>query len=83
MTFTPIAGTTSPISGNDVSCGMAEGLRVEMLAYRYGVRGVSFAIPAGTFFVLLGESGCGKTTLLKMLGGYLTPTDGTVWLGGR
>jgi NitT/TauT family transport system ATP-binding protein len=33
--------------------------------------------------VLLGPSGCGKSTLLKAVGGYLTPTEGSILLDGK
>ncbi|MGL4553589.1 MAG: ABC transporter ATP-binding protein, partial [Gemmataceae bacterium] len=82
MTVTPPTGTRSPTSGSAASCATADGLRVEGLSFPYGVAGVSLAVPAGSFFVLLGESGCGKTTLLKLVGGYLTPAGGTVRVGG-
>ncbi|WP_062358002.1 ABC transporter ATP-binding protein [Herbidospora yilanensis] len=35
------------------------------------------------FVVLLGPSGCGKTTLLRMLGGLITPTEGTITIGDK
>ena len=35
------------------------------------------------FLTLLGPSGCGKTTTLRIIGGFLTPTDGTVTFDGR
>jgi sn-glycerol 3-phosphate transport system ATP-binding protein len=47
------------------------------------VKGVSLAIPDGTFAVLLGPSGCGKSTLLRMIAGLETITDGTVSIGGK
>lgn len=39
-------------------------------------------IYAQEFFALLGPSGCGKTTLMRMLGGFETPTEGTILLDG-
>lgn len=44
---------------------------------------VSLSIAQGTFHTLLGPSGCGKTTLLGLLGGFLGPTAGSIWLDGR
>lgn len=37
----------------------------------------------GEFFSLLGSSGCGKTTLLRMIGGFETPTMGDIEISGR
>ena len=47
------------------------------------VKGVSLAIPDGSFTVLLGPSGCGKSTLLRMIAGLETITDGSVSIGGK
>src|ERR1039457_5331983 len=44
---------------------------------------VSIDIAKGEVFALLGSSGCGKTTLLRMLAGFETPTSGSITLAGR
>ena len=44
---------------------------------------VSFMIAEGEFVVILGQSGAGKSTILNMLGGMDTPTEGTVTVAGR
>jgi ABC-type nitrate/sulfonate/bicarbonate transport system ATPase subunit len=43
---------------------------------------VSFAVEAGEFVCLLGPNGCGKTTLLRIVGGLEPPTRGRVLLAG-
>ena len=47
------------------------------------VKGVSLAIPNGSFTVLLGPSGCGKSTLLRMIAGLETVSEGSVKIGDR
>ena len=44
---------------------------------------VSIDIGRGEVFALLGSSGCGKTTLLRMLAGFETPSAGSITLAGR
>src|SRR5262245_6569695 len=56
-------------------------IEVTQLTKRYGqtlaLDHVSFAIQPGEVVGLLGPNGAGKTTMLKMLTGYLPPTEGT------
>ncbi len=47
------------------------------------VKQTSLQIPAGEFFSFLGPSGCGKTTILRMVSGFLEPTEGAIRIGGQ
>lgn len=43
---------------------------------------MSLIVPRGRIIGLLGPNGCGKTTLIKMINGLLTPTSGSVFING-
>jgi putative ABC transport system ATP-binding protein len=60
-------------------------LTVEYSSGGYAVRpldGFDLHVPSGELVLLLGASGCGKTTLLSALAGILTPTSGTIRFDG-
>ncbi len=46
-------------------------------------RDVNLHIQEGEFFTILGPSGCGKTTLLRCVSGFLNPSEGDVFIGGK
>lgn len=46
----------------------------------YALRDVSIHIPQGKTTALVGESGCGKTTLIKLLLGFYPPTNGAIYI---
>ncbi|MGB2599836.1 MAG: ATP-binding cassette domain-containing protein [Candidatus Omnitrophota bacterium] len=47
------------------------------------VDGISFTVPAGKTFGLVGESGCGKTTVAKLITGILGPDSGSIHVDGE
>jgi len=44
---------------------------------------ISFTAPRGKITSLVGPNGCGKTTLLRVAGGLLAPSEGEIWLDGK
>lgn len=64
----------------------AQDLRLEGLEKRYGavpaVRGLDLHVPAGAMMSLIGSSGCGKTTTLRMIAGLEVPSGGRITSGG-
>ncbi|MBX3531401.1 MAG: ABC transporter ATP-binding protein [Rhizobiaceae bacterium] len=66
---------------------MTQALEIRNLTAHYGTTKVlddlSLSVGAGELVSLLGASGCGKTTTLRLVAGFLTPTNGTITLGGR
>jgi len=60
-------------------------IRLDNVSKQYGpdfaVRNVSFHIPRGEIVGLLGHNGAGKTTIMKMLTGYLEPSAGSIKIG--
>ncbi|WP_091622399.1 ABC transporter ATP-binding protein [Micromonospora peucetia] len=76
-----MGGTTA---GRETPAG---DLRLANLTKRFGtvtaVDDLSLTVPQGSFFALLGASGCGKTTTLRMIAGLEEPTGGQVLLGDR
>jgi spermidine/putrescine transport system ATP-binding protein len=64
-----------------------DAVRLTGISKEYGsftaVHPLDLSVPAGSFFALLGASGCGKTTTLRMIAGLETPSSGSVRLGGQ
>jgi phospholipid/cholesterol/gamma-HCH transport system ATP-binding protein len=60
---------------------------VESVTFGYGrrpvLKGITMRVPRGKVVAIMGGSGCGKTTLLRLMTGQLRPTGGSVRVGGE
>ncbi|HEY9827687.1 MAG TPA: ATP-binding cassette domain-containing protein [Stenomitos sp.] len=66
---------------------MDRSIEFHEVSYRLGqhdlVKQLSLQVQSGDTLMLLGRSGCGKTTILKLINGLLKPTSGQVCVGGQ
>ena len=63
-------------------------LELNNLTYSYDkkkkiLRGVNAQMETGEMYAILGSSGCGKTTLLSLIGGLDSPTSGSINFNGK
>jgi ATP-binding cassette subfamily B protein RaxB len=86
-----IALAAPEADGGDVEVdpeSVAPAIEVRGLSFRYAddepwvVRDLDLDVPAGQCVAITGASGCGKTTLVKLLLGLLTPQSGEILVGG-
>jgi putative spermidine/putrescine transport system ATP-binding protein len=80
-------GSNQPIRAGAGGDHERPAVRLQGIVKRFGevtaVAGIDLEIGDGEFFSMLGPSGSGKTSTLRMIAGFETPTEGTVWLHGR
>ena len=78
------APTIPPLEGERAAGPLLE---VRALAKRFGahevLKGISINVAAGEFITLLGESGSGKTTMLRLIAGFEQPSSGEIWMNGE
>ena len=62
-------------------------VEIESVDFAYGKRailkGITLSVPRGKVVAIMGGSGCGKTTLLRLIGGQLKPSRGAVRVAGK
>jgi len=62
-------------------------VEIEGVAFDYGARpvlkGINLTAKRGQVIAIMGSSGCGKTTLLRLIGGQIKPSQGTVRVAGE
>jgi phospholipid/cholesterol/gamma-HCH transport system ATP-binding protein len=71
-----------PNSPKEQSLVQLERMGIE-LGHRAVLRDIDFQVPRGQTLAIIGESGCGKTVLLKTIIGLLRPTQGKVYFDGQ
>src|SRR5438445_494595 len=79
-------GDFEPLSASKRRIANTVMISVQNLTKSYGtveaLRGISFGVEKGEIIGLLGPNGAGKTTTMKILTGYLQPTEGTARVAG-
>lgn len=79
-------GATGPSAGPEGTGAGASAIRTMQLTKRFGsftaVDAVTFEVPRGSIFGLLGANGAGKSTVIRMLCGLLASSSGTAEVGG-
>jgi ABC-type lipoprotein export system ATPase subunit len=73
----------APSQGLDAHCSSLVHLYSSESAQVVALKGVDLDIDSGEMVALLGPSGTGKSTLLKLLGGLIQPTAGRIVVGGH
>ncbi len=82
MSSSPAPAATGPIAA-----ASANAVELADVRFAYDTRtildGISMTIPRGKVVAIMGGSGCGKTTILRLIGGQLRPLSGRVLVDGQ
>lgn len=87
FTFLGLEETENTVS--DQTVDLSAGIEFQNVSFAYPnadtpvLENVSFTLHPGKHYALVGENGCGKTTLVKLLLGLYRPTQGTILVGGK
>ena len=89
-TVAPIMKAVPEISGSKaVVTSLSGSIEVQNLTFRYDeagrniLDGISFKIKSGQYVAIVGKTGCGKSTLVRLLLGFESPNKGAVYYDGK
>ena len=72
---------------NEAPCGEAPLVQLKGISKQFGntrvLKHIDFELNAGEAVAIIGPSGTGKSTILRIIAGLLAPDDGEIWIGGR
>ncbi|MCX8501745.1 MAG: ABC transporter ATP-binding protein [Alphaproteobacteria bacterium] len=74
---------SSSVRLKSVSCAFSAPGKNHRGKFNFALDAIDLEVRAGEFFTLLGPSGSGKTTCLRVIGGFVAPNAGEVYINGR
>ena len=87
MSAAPHASSPTSLTENARLDPDAAAIELDNVSFAYDrrpvLRGISMQVPRGKIVAIMGGSGCGKTTILRLIGGQLKPTSGKVLVAGQ
>ena len=87
MSATPIANPRASLTENRHLDPDAAAIELDNVSFGYDRRpvlsGITMRVPRGKIVAIMGGSGCGKTTILRLIGGQLKPQSGKVFVAGQ
>ena len=84
----PLHDASTPRPEAAPACAVANAIEMAGVSFGYDrrrpvLRGIDMTIPRGKVVAIMGGSGCGKTTILRLIGGQLRQQSGRVLVGGQ
>jgi phospholipid/cholesterol/gamma-HCH transport system ATP-binding protein len=87
MSAAPIARPPTSLTETPHLDADAAAIELDNVSFAYDrrpvLRGITMQVPRGKIVAIMGGSGCGKTTILRLIGGQLKPTAGKVLVAGQ
>ncbi len=83
----PLPNSPDALPSGEAPCGEAPLVQLKGISKQFGntrvLKRIDFDLNAGEAIAIIGPSGTGKSTILRIIAGLLAPDGGEIWLGGR